>query len=158
MTFYAYETPLGIGYLEAEDGKVTGVLFPGSSPPVRIDASPAGGDVDKTLRFLEDYFRGDMTVDTSDLSELLDTAGIKGFARRVMEEVSRIPRGETRSYGEVAAAAGSPGAARAVGNIMASNPLPILVPCHRVVLASGQPGGFGGSPELKVWLLTLESN
>jgi methylated-DNA-[protein]-cysteine S-methyltransferase len=158
MTFYAYETPLGDGYLEAEDGRVTAVLFPGATPPGVIDSSPSGGDVGKALRFLEDYFNGDVTGDIPDLSKLLDTAGITGFARRVMEEVSRIPLGETRSYGEVAAAAGSPGAARAVGNIMASNPLPILVPCHRVVLASGQPGGFGGSPELKVWLLALEGS
>lgn len=158
MTFYVYSTPLGNGYLAAEDGRVTAVLFPGSPPPVSVGPSTASADVGQALRFLEGYFRGEVTGDIPPLSELLDTAGMEGFTRRVMEEVCRIPRGETRSYGEVAVAAGSPGAARAVGNIMASNPIPILVPCHRVVLASGQPGGFGDRPELKVWLLDLESN
>ncbi len=158
MKFYAYETTLGNGYLEAHDDRVTAVLFPGSPPPGKVDPSPEDGEVAEALRFLEGYFRGEATGDMPQLSRLLDTAGVEGFARRVMEEVSCIPRGETRSYGEVAEAAGSPGAARAVGNIMASNPIPILVPCHRVVLASGRPGGFGDRPELKVWLLDLEND
>jgi O-6-methylguanine DNA methyltransferase len=75
----------------------------------------------------------------------------------VYEAVAAIPRGETRSYGEIAAKAGSPGAARAVGTAMARNRFAPFVPCHRVVPAGGTVGSYGGGVPLKTALLALES-
>lgn len=78
------------------------------------------------------------------------------FVRRVLAACAAIPWGERRTYGELAAAAGAPQAARAVGNAMAANPLPIIVPCHRVVAAGGGLGGYSSGIWRKRWLLTLE--
>ncbi|MFC1657225.1 methylated-DNA--[protein]-cysteine S-methyltransferase [Candidatus Moduliflexota bacterium] len=78
------------------------------------------------------------------------------FIEAVRAVVEAIPYGETMTYGEVAAAAGRPRAARAVGNVMNRNPVPLLVPCHRVVAVSGR-GGFASGPELKGKLLDLEA-
>lgn len=81
-----------------------------------------------------------------------------GFARRVHEVVRAIPPGQTLTYGEVAARAGEPGAAQAVGRAMGSNPVPIIVPCHRVVGAGGRPVGFSapGGVATKQRILRIE--
>jgi len=76
--------------------------------------------------------------------------------RRVLETTAAIPFGQTRSYAQVAASAGIPRAARFVGNTMARNPFPIVVPCHRVVRADGSAGLFGGGTDLKRRMLRLE--
>ncbi|ABG03868.1 methylated-DNA--protein-cysteine methyltransferase [Rubrobacter xylanophilus DSM 9941] len=86
----------------------------------------------------------------------LDLERMTPFQRRVMRVVRGIPRGEVRPYGWVAREAGSPGASRAVGNVMARNPVPLLVPCHRVVRGDGTPGDYGFSPREKVRLLREE--
>lgn len=94
----------------------------------------------------------------NDLADIrLDLDGIPPFHRKVFEVLLRTRPGQTLTYGEVALLAGSPGAARAVGQAVARNPLPFLVPCHRV-LASNGPGGFSlfGSLESKARLLALE--
>jgi O-6-methylguanine DNA methyltransferase len=94
---------------------------------------------------------GDVRVDTSYLTPL---------GRKVFAYCRRIPCGETRTYGELAAAVGRPGAARAVGQFMASNRTPILVPCHRITAAGGRLGGFTapGGIRLKKKLLAMESD
>jgi len=79
------------------------------------------------------------------------------FQRRVWEALQAIPYGETRTYGQVAAAIGSPGAARAVGRACATNPVAIVVPCHRVVASGGQLGGYASGVERKRWLLDHEA-
>ena len=88
----------------------------------------------------------------------LDITAPGDFTRRIWEEASRIPSGTTVTYGEIAARAGSKGAARAAGQAMRRNPVPIFIPCHRVVGATG-PGGFSGSPKpgLKTKMLALEA-
>ncbi len=88
----------------------------------------------------------------------LATAGLPPFHRRVYALVRRIPPGATRSYGEVAALCGQPRAARAVGQAMARNPFPIIVPCHRVLAAHGKSGGFSanGGVTTKLRLLAIE--
>lgn len=94
-----------------------------------------------------------------DLSRVpVDLSGLPPFTRAVLAEVRRIPPGETRSYGEVAAALGRPGAPRAVGQALARNPLPLLVPCHRVLSRRGRLTGFSapGGLALKRRLLDLE--
>ena len=78
------------------------------------------------------------------------------FSKAALREVSRIPYGKTHSYGEIARRLGKPGAARAVGRANAGNPLPIIIPCHRVVASSGL-GGYSGGLKLKEKLLALES-
>jgi methylated-DNA-[protein]-cysteine S-methyltransferase len=86
-------------------------------------------------------------------------ADVAPFPRRVYEVARKIPAGATFSYGEVAARLGAPRAARAVGQALGRNPLPILVPCHRVLAAGGKPGGFSanGGVATKLRLLAIES-
>jgi AraC family transcriptional regulator of adaptative response/methylated-DNA-[protein]-cysteine methyltransferase len=86
----------------------------------------------------------------------LDIRGT-AFQRRVWEELMRIPLGETRTYGEVAEAIGSPRAVRAVGTACGANPVAIVVPCHRVLPASGGVGNYGGGPHRKRHLLKAEN-
>jgi methylated-DNA-[protein]-cysteine S-methyltransferase len=88
--------------------------------------------------------------------QLLDTQGWTTAQSAVYGTVARIPYGEVRTYGAVARLAGRPGAARFVGNCMARNPFPVLIPCHRVVAAGGGLGGFGGGLDLKRKMLDLE--
>jgi AraC family transcriptional regulator of adaptative response/methylated-DNA-[protein]-cysteine methyltransferase len=85
----------------------------------------------------------------------LDVRGT-AFQLRVWQELQRIPRGETRSYGEVAAALGVPGGARAVGAACGSNPVSVVVPCHRVLTASGGLGGYAWGTDVKAALLERE--
>jgi len=85
-----------------------------------------------------------------------DVDGLPPFTATVLRAVARLPFGETLAYGEVAAATGNPRAARAVGQAVGANPLPLLVPCHRVLAAGGCLGGFGGGLAWKRWLLRHE--
>ncbi len=98
------------------------------------------------------YFGGEIT----DFTDELDLSGATAFQREVWQAARHIPYGETRSYGWVAAEMGRPGAARAVGQALGRNPLPIIIPCHRVLAADGGIGGFGGGIEVKKFLLSLE--
>jgi len=88
----------------------------------------------------------------------IDYRGASEFHRRVCEAARAIPAGQTLTYGELAARLGQPGAARAVGSVMARNALPIIVPCHRVLAAGGRPGGFSahGGVATKLRMLRLE--
>lgn len=88
--------------------------------------------------------------------EELEMAPLAPFRCRVLAETGRIPRGKVRTYGSLAAAAGHAGAARAVGAVMAANPFPLAIPCHRVVRSDGSLGGFGGGLALKRALLERE--
>lgn len=109
----------------------------------------------KLERFKEDlirYFGGGRP----DFASPLDLRATPKFQRRVLEEVRRIPYGAVRTYKEVARSIGSPKAARAVGQALNHNPVPILIPCHRVIRSDGTLGGFSRGVELKRWLLSLE--
>jgi O-6-methylguanine DNA methyltransferase len=86
----------------------------------------------------------------------IDLSGVSGFQLKVLNALRRVPRGEVRTYAWLATKVGKPKAARAVGNTMAHNPVPILVPCHRVVPASGGVGNYGLGPALKRELLARE--
>ena len=101
---------------------------------------------------LQQYFDGQRVL----FDDPLDLRGATAFQRRVWSAVRDIPYGETRSYGQIARQAGSPGAARAVGRAMATNPVPIVVPCHRVIGSDGNLRGFGGGLDLKRRLLEME--
>ena len=110
--------------------------------------------LDEVRRELEEYFVGerhrfDVPVDW--------TLVMEGFSRRVLQATARVPFGRVTTYGDVARRAGSPRAARAAGNALGSNPIPIVVPCHRVIRSGGELGGYGGGgPERKAFLLRLE--
>ena len=108
--------------------------------------------VDPPRRQLAEYFEGSRTR-----FELpLDLRVAAEFRLRVMNELARVPYGSVTTYGALAAKAGRPAAARAVGTIMNRNPVPIVLPCHRVVGASGSLVGYGGGLERKEQLLRLE--
>ena len=115
----------------------------------------APGRLDEVRRQLDEYFAGrrkefDLPLDWSLTKQ--------GFGKRVLESTARIPYGEVSSYREVATEAGSPRAVRAAGNALGANPIPIVVPCHRVLRTGGALGGYGGGPERKRALLTLEGS
>ena len=106
-----------------------------------------------------DRIAGHLAGRVADLSViLLDLAPVPPFFRRVYEEARAVPRGEVRTYAELAASSGSPAATRAVGQAMAKNPWPVVVPCHRIVGAAGKPGGLSapGGLDTKARLLALE--
>jgi methylated-DNA-[protein]-cysteine S-methyltransferase len=86
----------------------------------------------------------------------MDLSGLSKFHQRVLRALQRVPRGDVRTYGWLARKAGRPKAARAVGSVMAHNPIPILIPCHRVVPAAGGIGNYGMGSTLKRTLLALE--
>jgi methylated-DNA-[protein]-cysteine S-methyltransferase len=102
---------------------------------------------------LSGYLEGDTTVLDLPVDLRLTPAP---FRHAVLEKLREVPRGQTVSYGELAARAGNPKAARAVGTACARNPIPIVVPCHRVLPGTGRLGNYGGGPERKRVLLELE--
>ncbi len=107
---------------------------------------------ERVRRELEEYFerkRRSFTVD-------VDLSLVHGFTRKVLEQAARIPFGAVSTYREMATRAGSPRAVRAAGNALGSNPIPIVVPCHRVVRTGGGLGGYTGGIDRKVTLLRLE--
>ncbi|GBC86450.1 Methylated-DNA--protein-cysteine methyltransferase [bacterium HR12] len=117
----------------------------------RILEDPRG--TEDVRRAIDAYFEGrlrrfDLRIDWAFVPDR--------FSRRVLEATAQIPYGTVSTYGDVAARAGSPRAARAAGNALHDNPVPIVVPCHRVVPASGGIGGYGGQEWRKAWLLELE--
>jgi methylated-DNA-[protein]-cysteine S-methyltransferase len=116
----------------------------------RVLHAPARLDV--VRRELDEYFDGRRTA--FDLP--LDFTLSKPFARKILGVTARIPFGSTSTYGEVATQAGSPGAARAAGGALGSNPIPIVVPCHRVLARNGTLHGYTGGLERKRHLLELE--
>lgn len=132
------------------------------APVVRPGAEDRYGEpaldesvLDAAVRQLRAYFTGERTGFS--LSTALAPEHGSEFERAVWTELTRIPYGQTHTYGQVAAAVGDPGAARAVGTACNRNPLPLLVPCHRVVGAGGKLVGFGGGLASKRWLLEHEA-
>ena len=121
----------------------------GSSRP---GATEARGHVRRLRKQLTRYFAGKRVR----FDVPLDLSRGTAFQRAVWRACARIPNGETCSYAELARMAGRPGAARAVGNAMHNNPVPIVVPCHRVIKSDGSLGGFGSGVSIKKKLLRLE--
>ena len=109
-------------------------------------------DDDTVTQQLREYFAGERRK--FDLP--LDLSGVTPFRAEVLRELSKVPYGETTTYAELARAVGNPKAVRAVGSTCATNPLPILIPCHRVLRADGQLGGYRGGEAAKRFLLRLE--
>lgn len=118
------------------------------SPRVLETAAP----LDVARRQLDLYFEGKLT----DFDLPLDWRLSKDFRRRVLRAIARIPYGQTRSYTQMATRAGNERAVRAAGSACGSNPIPVVVPCHRVLRTSGALGGYGGGLPMKEALLRLE--
>jgi methylated-DNA-[protein]-cysteine S-methyltransferase len=142
MTKGVYIEPLGCYLLAEQSGEmVSRICFSNNAPeePLALAAEIA------------DYLAGRAPCPKAEL----DLSRLTDFERQISALVQSIPRGETVTYGEVAERAGRPGAARAVGQVMARNPFAILVPCHRVVAKEGL-GGFAWGQGLKERLLAME--
>ena len=123
------------------------------TPREEAPRRPATHHLDTAAGELDAYFAGALRS----FAVPLDWSLSGGYPRRVLEELlARVPYGHTIGYAELAAHTGEPDAARAVGGAMGANPLPVVVPCHRVVASDGQIGGFGGGLETKRQLLALE--
>lgn len=160
-TFARFASPVGELVLTASDTGLTGIYFPtsrhGPAPIERADwveddgRGPASAILARARRQLEEYFAGKRT--TFDVP--LEPTGTP-FEQRVWEALRAIPYGTTTSYGVLARQLGDPHATRAVGAANGRNPIPIIVPCHRVVGARGELTGFGGGIDRKRWLLEHE--
>jgi methylated-DNA-[protein]-cysteine S-methyltransferase len=146
-----YRSPLGWLTIEASDRGVMGIAFGERGTPGPAVSALARGHLEAARAALRDYFAG-----RPPHLPALDLQG-SDFQRRVWRALLDIPWGEVRTYGEVAAALGAPGAARAVGAANGRNPVAVLVPCHRVVGAGGRLGGYSGGLELKRRLLAHEA-
>ena len=142
------DSPLGPLVVEYADAGVSALRF----EPVS-EAVPAAGDAvgERIARQLNEYFAGARR----EFDIPLAPVGTP-FQRRVWEALSRIPFGKTCSYAEIAGTVGCPGGSRAVGQANGRNPIPLIVPCHRVVASDGGLGGYSGGIEIKRWLLAHE--
>ena len=149
MSTWTQPAPIGTLRVTIGPRGVTGIEF--DAAPARDDDEPDGA----VSKRLVAYFDGDLTA----LEPLeVDLGGVGGSRRRVYEELRAVPAGSTVGYGELARMAGleGPFSPRAVGQAMAANPMPLVVPCHRVIAADGSLGGFGAGLDTKRWLLAHE--
>jgi methylated-DNA-[protein]-cysteine S-methyltransferase len=160
----AFRTPWGPGTVVVEDGRLSEVGLPDmtaspGSPGLLSPSSTApgceAGEAERWARELDEYFAG-VRLTWEPACVDLDALGLSPFRRGVYQALLRVPAGATISYGELAELAGYPRAARAVGSAMAANPIPIVVPCHRVVRGDGTLGRYGSCDAWKPWLLAHE--
>jgi methylated-DNA-[protein]-cysteine S-methyltransferase len=162
VAYAKLDTPLGVGLVAATSRGLVRVALPSERlddvlVDLAEDLSPRvlefPARLDEARRELDEYFEG-----RRDRFELpLDwRLSHPGFYRRVLRATARVPFGEVITYSEAAERAGSPRAYRAAGTALGSNPIPIVVPCHRVIRGGGEIGNYGGGPEMKRFLLELE--
>jgi methylated-DNA-[protein]-cysteine S-methyltransferase len=162
VAYHTVDTPVGPLLLAATEQGLVKVAFDrqdhdavlaglAAAISPRILRAPAR--CDPVARQLDEYFTGERhTFDVP-----LDLRLARGFRRAVLDHLTEIAYGHTESYAQVAAAAGSPKAVRAVGTACALNPLPVVLPCHRVVRSDGSYGQYAGGEEAKRVLLTMEA-
>lgn len=162
VAYRTLDTPVGTLLLAATPDGLVRLAYPRQGHEAVLAAlaaeiSPrvlaAPRRLDDAARQLDEYFAG-----RRQRFELgVDLRLRSGFRRRVLESLRQLPYGSTVSYGVLAGELSSPRASRAVGTACATNPVPIVVPCHRVVRADGAPGGYVGGTEAKAVLLALEA-
>lgn len=161
VAYATVDSPFGELLVAATERGVVKLSLPRYDPEEALEQIAAGvsprvleapARLDPVRRELDSYFEGRLQrFDTP-----VDWALAHGFTDKVLHTVARIPYGKTLSYGEVAERAGNPRAFRAAGTACGANPVPLIVPCHRVVQAGGKPGNYGGGPEMKLALLEME--
>jgi methylated-DNA-[protein]-cysteine S-methyltransferase len=161
VAYASLDSPLGSLLVAVTPRGLVRIAYPGEGEDRVLDqlaeqVSPrllrAPERTDEVRRELDDYFEGRR----HDFDLPLDWSLVHGFATRILRATAQVPFGSVATYGQVAAEAGSPRAARAAGNALHVNPIPIVVPCHRIVPASGGLGGYGGGQQRKRYLLDLE--
>ncbi|MDQ2751049.1 MAG: methylated-DNA--[protein]-cysteine S-methyltransferase [Actinomycetota bacterium] len=155
MRYTWFESPIGALLLVRDDVGLTGLYLPHGKYPVTVAPSwerDDGAFADVTSQ-LEEYFAGRRREFDLPLRPI-GTA----FQLRVWNALLDIPYGQTTSYGKTAAEIGAPTASRAVGLANGQNPIPIIIPCHRVVGANGSLTGYGGGLDAKRWLLAHEAS
>jgi methylated-DNA-[protein]-cysteine S-methyltransferase len=161
VAYGTYDSPLGPLTVMVTPRGLVRLSYPGEGIQDQIQelaerVSPrileAPERTDGVRRQLDEYFAGRR----HDFEVPIDWRLVRGFAGAVLQATARIPFGSVSSYREIAAEAGSPNAYRAAGNALGSNPVPIVVPCHRVLHAGGGLGGYTGGLERKTFLLRLE--
>jgi methylated-DNA-[protein]-cysteine S-methyltransferase len=161
LAYATYDSPVGLLVLAATPAGLVSVTFTDGEIDAALErlariVSPrvlhSTRRLDEPRRELDEYFAGRRR--TFELK--LDRHLTRGFVRRVLDATARIPYGSVSTYGRVAAEAGSPRGSRAAGNALGANPIPIIVPCHRVFRSGGELGGYGGGPERKRVLLETE--
>lgn len=162
VVYASFDTPVGSATVAATDRGLVRVVLPNEDRESALErlageVSPRILEVparlDRARREIDEYFEGRRRA--FDLE--VDMRLARGpFYRRVLDQLRGIDFGETLTYGEIAARAGNARAVRAAGTACGSNPLPIVVPCHRVVRSGGEIGNYGGGPEMKRFLLELE--
>lgn len=162
VTYRVVDTPFGPMLLAATDTGLVRLAFDLEGHEAVLDELAARVSprllashrrTDGVVRQLDEYFAGHRRRFELEL----DLRLAAGFRRAVVTHLADIPYGETESYSEVAAAVGNPRAVRAAGSACANNPLPIVLPCHRVVRSDGTIGRYGGGREMKVALLAMEA-
>lgn len=161
MNCIVMESPIGFLELTEDDGYITKICFVENNEHAQSDMyrkeNGPGVQEDQpevlteAVRQLREYFAGRR----KDFSIPLAPAGTD-FQKKVWKELTHIPYGETRSYGEIARLMGNPRACRAVGMANHNNPIPVLIPCHRVIGKNGELTGYAGGLEKKTALLKLE--
>jgi len=144
-----YQSPVGCLEIGASGNKITRLIFCQESDVVEQVHNPA---LQQCCKELDEYFAGkrkhfDVAIAFSGTS----------FQHKVWEELLQIPYGKTISYADLAKAAGSPKACRAVGSANGKNPIAIIIPCHRVIASNGELGGYAHGLEVKKQLLKLET-
>jgi methylated-DNA-[protein]-cysteine S-methyltransferase len=162
VAYATVDTPLGTGLVAATPKGLVRVALPNEEienvlARLARDVSPRvlefPGRLDKARQELDEYFEGRRSRFELPLDWRLSHPG---FYRRVLRATARVPFGDVITYAEAAQRAGNPRAFRAAGTALGSNPIPIVVPCHRVIRAGGEIGNYGGGPEMKRFLLELE--
>ncbi len=161
MIAYApLDTRIGRLWAVLTDRGLARLTLPGTGDgaPADVLAFLGGGAREDRAALAEvaDAVDAYLAGDPSPFPVPLDMDGVGGFRREVLRAMAAIPRGTVCTYAELAAAAGRPRAVRAAGTGCATNPLPIVIPCHRVVRSDGRLGGYGGGLALKAELLALE--
>jgi len=155
MIFLHQDTPIGPLLIAGDGEAVRAIRFPKNGQAVGPESGwtkSARGAVNEAARQLREYFEGGRL----EFDLPLAPEGTE-FQRAVWRRLQEIPYGETISYGELAKRVGNPAASRAVGAANGRNPIPIVIPCHRVIGASGKLTGFGGGLPIKEALLALEA-
>jgi methylated-DNA-[protein]-cysteine S-methyltransferase len=155
------DSPFGLLLVAVSKRGLVRLAYPNESPDVVLEelageVSPrvlrSQGATDDVRRQLEEYFEGRR----HEFSVATDFALSRGFTRKILERTAMIPFGHVATYRQMAQEAGSPRGARAAGNALGANPIPIVVPCHRVVHSDGGLGGYTGGVDRKRTLLRLE--
>jgi O-6-methylguanine DNA methyltransferase len=155
---FTMPVPIGTIAMEMVGGVVTRVLInpkkreiKGFTPFIDLDESD---DMEELFGRISEYFAG--VRRRLDLEWSLEAVGVTGLPRRILKETAKIPYGRTRTYREVATAAGQPDAYRVVLATLVENPLPLVVPCHRVTTNKSGIGSYIGGKKVKRWLIDME--